>query len=174
MFQKKSNFIAIEREVFEDLQADVRGLKKLAGLTEDTAKAQARAFAVTIDTLEARVAELASLVASVAELAASNGSELSERLNRTAAAVGALQMEFAGLGARDSEKPVSGHPGAIAGMTTEQEENPVMEELRKRGALDTVPMTDLTASQVVARSNMITEQVIAEGAGARALTEAES
>lgn len=91
---KKSSdrVVIVSRDEWEDLRADLRGLKRLAALEADERTAQNARFAQAIDTLDARSQELQTLIATTQDVLTRNAIEFSSRIDRIAASVGELQQ----------------------------------------------------------------------------------
>jgi hypothetical protein len=91
-FGKRSdNVVIVSREEWENLNADVRGLKRLADLEGRDRSEQNTRFAQAIDTLDARTKELQTLIATTQDVLTRNAVEFSNRIDRVAAAVGELK-----------------------------------------------------------------------------------
>lgn len=84
-FGRKSDKVTISRKEWDDLNADVRGLKRLAELEARETQAQNERFASAIDQLERRIAL-------VGDAGGNNVSALSQRIARVGERVGVLEL----------------------------------------------------------------------------------
>lgn len=88
---KREESATIRQKDWEDMQADVRGLKRLAELEERERRAQNERFAAAIDELEKRVNDLGGAIGMASETQTQNTSALSGRINRLGARLSALE-----------------------------------------------------------------------------------
>lgn len=134
MFGKRQDSVVIvSRQEWDDMRADVRGLKRLAELEERNRTETDTKLAQAIDTLEARLGEVNTLLSSVAEISGRNATEFSNRLDRVAASVGKLReaakaMTAGGVSALLAE--VAGAPGAAPSEAKRQAEGAIASLMR--------------------------------------------
>jgi len=90
--EKDRDSLVVPRKDWEDLQADVRGLKRLAELEERSRQAQNERFAAAIDELEKRILALGHGGDLATAAAARSTEALAQRIARVSERVALLEM----------------------------------------------------------------------------------
>lgn len=106
--RREDRVVIVSRDEWEDMKADVRGLKRVAGLEEAERKQIDENLGKAIDELDRRTQDLQHLMGAVSDIAKRNAIEFSERLDRMSNAISTLRAITTN---RASAPPAEEQPG---------------------------------------------------------------